>query len=720
MREIMNMEKTGVQNNNYKIVLLSTMFDRTYENVVRFSSRAEQRQFFHIPSIFDNAVTCNFRMSSFLETQIVYNVPALSTYNIPQLLQQNYAIVQDIRNGVYYFYFVTSARQLSGTQIALGLELDVFQTYYLDVTFTSSSISRTHLDRFYVYTLNGTRVGSFYPLDTFGVNEDLIIPEDLPEPALRITRRDTIKLWYENNRTLSTINNDLNDIPAWIYVYLDKEALSQSGYIAHRTNDYNTEVFSNDRLRYSYPYVILAYPIGNIKELYLRTNIEVGYATYNISARDLPYILSNLAPYIYNIKLSSVAPFRIKCGTWSKVESGIQLEQNQDHENPNLPTYTYNVNFGVFGRSGSYGLLIDSINVNANITGKISPTQITSIGYQNPFTWRASDIIGSTKNPKYNPKLFSSKYRKLFIADGMGNRKDYDLQKATFLKTGISTFAANVTIIHGLSADTSKSVAALYGGIYSSNFLSSYACLIGDIDNSFPYATDQLKTFLANNKNFFLQRQANIDLASQKAALSMVNRLVGSFGSGFAAGAANNSKQPLTTYGTASAAAGMVSGLTQTVTGAISDFATIENDLKQSNWQLDNLSAAPDALASASGNPFLTDQLENLKYVYEYEEALNVDLERANDYMCLFGYAYGKLGNIKDFDHSRKYYNYIRAAIEEINTPATFPVSVAVRDKFKEIFGRGVRLWHPQTRSDGSLTVTYSYEMENYERSLEA
>ena len=45
------------------------------------------------------------------------------------------------------------------------------------------------------------------------------------------------------------------------------------------------------------------------------------------------------------------------------------------------------------------------------------------------FEFNKSDIIGSVKSPKFNPKLLNEKYQSIRISDGQGEGCEYSLQK---------------------------------------------------------------------------------------------------------------------------------------------------------------------------------------------------------------------------------------------------------------------------------------------------
>ena len=78
----------------YKIAVTNVNFDRNYDNVLRFNSKTERNTYFGIPAIFENSPTCNFAVSSLLETSVVVRYDAAT--DLKHLLMCNYAIVQNV------------------------------------------------------------------------------------------------------------------------------------------------------------------------------------------------------------------------------------------------------------------------------------------------------------------------------------------------------------------------------------------------------------------------------------------------------------------------------------------------------------------------------------------------------------------------------------------------------------------------------------------------
>ena len=81
-----------------------------------------------------------------------------------------------------------------------------------------------------------------------------------------------------------------------------------------------------------------------------------------------------------------------------------------------------------------------------------------------------------------------------------------------------------------------------------------------------------------------------------------------------------------------------------------------------------------------------------------------------NDVMFKNGFTVNRIGNVKDYLNIRKYFNYVRARLENITS--TLQLNNNVREKFKMIFANGVRFWNITDKM-------FEYKKENYERWLE-
>ena len=116
----------------------------------------------------------------------------------------------------------------------------------------------------------------------------------------------------------------------------------------------------------------------------------------------------------------------------------------------------------------------------------------------------------------------------------------------------------------------------------------------------------------------------------------------------------------------------------------------------------------PDMLKNLDGNPMLQIAINNGKTYLETSKALESDLEKANDYMVMNGFSYNQVDNPKNYLHTRKYFNYVKAQITEV---WGVPLSNETRNDIKQRFANGLRFWNYATYT----TSEGKYTKENYE-----
>lgn len=664
-------------------------------NVIRFADRTEQATYFNIPAIFDNAPNCNFKASSLLTTDIIVNFPAAQ--NLNDLLMSNYAIIRNMTTGETFFYWVTAARQLSGTQIAIDLELDVFNTYYLDVDFTTCNIRRACIDRFSAVSGSTTDV-AFTSGDTAG--NFLYISEDSPDPPLRMTQREKV-IWSIGPSAL--VNNWISEnVVAWIYAYVSEFALDVAGsnvtvgsaptqFDRYERNDV---VFANRTSRLTSPARILVAPImkSGSNSIYIQNNINdtddesITYSEW--SAASILRAARDAAEYIYAIKFSAYAPiWADPLLNWNMTSGDLYIYVGSSD---NKISYLANA-LTLFN-----AVSLDAATVCMEVIHM--PLAAHSATFTTPADWwpssfAKSDIIAADRDPQYNPKLYSSKYRKLCLSNNAGDRFDFDVQKMGFPSSFTIYYYESVS-----TPDITRQIVGLVSGLYTDDVLDSFTALITSADFSFPYASDALKSFLAQNKNFYEQAKFN-------ALMNFGGNILGSI-TGSSMNALRSDVSPSVygrTVNAVSAGASLVGGLAGAAAGLASSYMNMY-------FTTDNLENAPDKIKNANGNVFLNFAFNEFAIYIELHEILQSDQVRLNDYMCRFGYNLGVLGDVKDYDNIRHYYNYIEADIEEVTSSRA--VSLDVRNRFVEAFNNGVRFWNPDV-------TLYDFDPENYENSIE-
>ena len=212
-------------------------------------------------------------------------------------------------------------------------------------------------------------------------------------------------------------------------------------------------------------------------------------------------------------------------------------------------------------------------------------------------------------------------------------------------------------------------------GIYEDGTDENYMGLVGSTDNALLFTNDSFAAFLANNKNFFLQSNIKIGVGAAGGTIDAFK--AAAYGKG----------------------AAVFSGIASSaVNSAIS---LIDRDLT-----VDNMKNAPDQMKNANGNVILNLFATELGLYVEEYSALDGDLKTANDFMDLYGFTFSSVGNIKDYANIRKYHNYIKAQLQNIDGN----LSNAARTDLRNRFASGVRFWNGDT---------ISYQYENYKNWLD-
>lgn len=673
-------------NLDYQIALTNVPFDNSYKNVLRFDTRSEQEAYFQTNTLFSNSPDVNFNVGSLYATNVVYD--GNENENINELLNKNYCIVKDKRENAtikYYYYYVTNAKQDCDNRILLALELDVFQTYYIDILFSDSVIYKAHLNRFID---NGDGTVSFDGTPT----SKLFEREDIQNVAKRLTDRQKLNIYNFNDTTL---NNWLNEnISGWLYLFVDsthtfKLANVETGTtgIANAVDakiepcrylQYGSLNIENLTGREGVPnnMSIVCVPVYKKDTNHIRIKFPFNNTTPSTFGGDeiSPFSLDAFmednagANFVYSFKFSLIPPFYFgyvppynfnNLGDlvldYSTAETTTQSKYGND----------YVGTFALRTSTGGYPL----INIyKQDYQIKIHNTM------QIVKKFNKQDIINSNKNVEFNPKLNASDYKDLRLVNNVGDFFNYDIQK-------LNTNDFDILITETLTPDIAKQYVRILppaNNVYNEQTAQNLLGLISQNDNSLTLISTAFQSMLANNKNYFLQNaiNRNLDVAMAPA------RAVEQVGKGNILGGVGTAIQ-----------------------------AGIDYARSQINEQLtvDNLQNAPSAIQGAKGNAIFNTCYTDVGIYVELHDILDNEKEMINDYMCLFGFTYNRVDNIKNVDNIRKIYNFVRADIETINS-SNVSISETVRKKFRECFANGVRFWN---------TDTFAYNKENYERWLE-
>lgn len=668
----------------YKIALVNYLFDASYENVRYFDTDTARDAYFDAKIKSWQSLGVNFNAGDLFET--VQNIRVPEYGNLINLLSKNYAVVQrqtcddDYKNPVddntapRLYYFVKRSTQRVGGSIDIQLELDVIMTFINSVNIAPALIERAHLPRFIKdgdkYKFNATAASPLYER------------ESVKSIAQRLTSRVAFE-YQINTNSVSFVANQFNEwirdnVLAWVYIYLSPTKVQ--GYKQGDGTDKTTEdllfiQYVNNNAPFNQPYAVLCYPIMKTdKKLKILTKVGTAYKSYDVSNlfgfERLKVINQELEAKLLTIKISSMPPFPAQSYEMGEAENtAFQINPTTG----NLEMFAkYNGDAGTFDKvtlfvesiytGGGYGVL----NVTGQAVANGFYSQKITLDKQS-FT--KAEITGA-RSRALNPKLLSADIKTLRVSDGTAFF-DYDVQKlgkdeVRFIIT--EPFSPDVTrhYIRVAPEDTGE----IYNPAQAWNFFG----LTASQDTTLPFSVNGLSTFLANNKNFYLQRNITTAAAAGKAAGSFVgNLLTGQWGA---------------------------------AVGNIMDGANIALERINSNLTLDNMANAPETVNGANGNAALIAAVTETQIYIEQYAALDVEQRIADDFTYKNGYNFGELAKPSEYYATRKYFNYIQAIIDVVDGD----IPETVHDKMKAIFARGVRLWH---------TDTVEYNLENYERSLD-
>lgn len=626
----------------YSIKILNYNFDKDYDNVRLFENKDAQSRFFDNIQNATKLDDVNFICKDLINASVTFYTNDF--ISLKKLLNYNYAVITNNQNNEKLYFFINSIEQGSGGLIILNMTIDVFNTYIFDITFSKAQIERAHIDR-WIKTGNTLNFN-------FNENSNLFEREQIKDLSKRLTYKERMLAHYDLTAN-SQFNQWLNDnVACWVYIYLSAgNYVSTDGNKSNQTTTVNNIKYINKSQSQPGGTAVLCYPIYKTDK---RIYQNVVYSTeltkrqeWIGSAWEDFKVKNDVTPY--TIKYSLLAPFAV-----TNFDSRLwEIDDNGD--------------LSLAGWSGLNNLFYDNNNY------------FVSIGYQdisqpvkmtvNKLTYSkdiaVSEIIANSNLTKYNPKMYNSDIKSLSIKIN-GNEYEYDIAK---INSNNPTF----NYYEVLTPDITKSLLVLNppdNSIYIKDTANNYSGLMATQDMSIIFSNTKLDEFLANNKNAFLSFQTNQVFAGVKGIAGAV-----------AAGA------------TTSALGGPTNPVLAGVNVASAGINTVTNLIQNSiqfGLTIDNMRSAPNTLVNANGNAILLNAIQELGCYLEIYEAIPYEQDMANDYIRYYGYTVNIIDDLDKYFNSRKVYNYVKTNVNNIDGP----VSNNVKDIFKEMFNRGIRIWH--------------------------
>lgn len=673
---------------SYQLGLLDFPFDLHGEDTRYFNSEEEQQEYFEnkirngdTPFMPIEAPNLD---SLFITSQVYQeNSPLVNgQFNISN---KNYAVIKvtytGIKNPRYFYYFITKSKICTEGKVLLDLQLDTVQTFFFDpdISFSDCLIERAHLNRFEPATESGgdyIRFISDPASKIFNAEEGMNFPK-------RLVSREKLNLKFTGN---SVVDDWLNEnVAYWVYVFIDPkptiktekgETVSSSYNVYQIDNEFSsaaTKVNGDLGLtHYGHTFdgatSVFSYPVykNPAHELIIRAKSSDGSETVDITmykkGKELFEEQNTNTSYYYTIKISIIPPFDTLDSS-AFISGNDLIIEGSVRENKSYCTYGGGWAINCFSGSPKTGLFFGSLQMNTELeTSDYSLIENTNLYKPNVIRTQAPNLT-------YNPKLNSQNFKELIITAANGDEFTYDIQK-------ISAYEASFLYSEPIQPEITRYYMRLKPtGLYLEGTEENYTGLVGSTDNSLAFANDQYSSFIANNKNFFMQSNLKIGFGAVKSAAGIVSQVaegkyVEAVGSGLSAG------------------------------------LDITQSLIDRSMTIDNMRNAPSQMKNANGNVLFNMFATDLGLYVEKYSALDGDLKTANDFMNLYGFSFDSIANVKDYVHIRKYHNYVKAQLQGI----TGNISNTARDDLRQRFANGIRFWNQDE---------ISYQYENYELWLE-
>lgn len=699
----------------YEIALCSVWWCAGCENIRYFESVAAQTAYFEelTSGLFSPLV--NFNIGNNVETTIYYR--DTSGRSTEALIACNYAVIRhkETPEGDYiYRYFFARCSQDSGNQMRVELSLDDIQTNYFRYkdTIAPCIIERAHLNRWKDPTQN---IVEFDDSD----DSPLFLSEG-NNHAKRVTEISRLQLKNSSNVNNNRLWDWLNEkIAFWIYIFMSQDQYNVGGQAQFQTpaikyfakSNPGVDAGGKSQAAFIMPgFSVMAVPIlKNLSPGYwgdLKWRLNSTETAYSLMNADRYFIQLNSTAKIYSYLISHICPFPPEFTGADFSLDGENLIMTGIPECADQTGFT-NLHVFEFATIQMQGVTRVGMFINnfyCNRDWKIHEDSLSNIQYS--FT--KSSILGADRDDRFNPKLLGSNYRTLRLSEGISQGKEYDLQKLGNFKS-LSLHSVDVPTPDMSSSYVGFTEGKNPTGAYTEDGYLTYNGFVTVYNGSLPYTTDILDQYLANNKNFYMQRSLGYQQEDVNAFLKGIQKSITSMAS-IASGNPMSAIDSASEIGTAG-----ISAISRKVNQAY--------DRKQSDLTLDNMRGAKDSLTNASGSPILNAALGwevypqsssvedyNKNYGPGYylilEKALDFEILQDADVMFMYGFTYNRLGNIGDYDNIRKHFNYVQADIEIISAP----ISSLEEDRLKARFANGVRFWNSDT---------VQYTLENYETALE-
>ena len=670
----------------YLISLIDFPFDMQGEDTRYFGSVAEQTAYFEQKAAESSAPFVEIMAPNLdnliITQQVYYNANAGDTSQF-EYASKNYAVIKAVAGDktYYFYYFIEKATIGAGRYILCDLRLDTVQTYFFnpEIAFSDCLIERAHLNRF-EQVQGESEEDSAYVRFLSDPTSKIFNAEDGLSFPKRLVKRTKLKLKFTGNGQVDDWLNE--NVAYWVYIFIDPTAEYGIGSL-----DASSSIISTFSLGKNVKYpiemngniAVLSYPIyKNAKNIVsgsppsenviIIRNTNSNGIKYDIIPHQVGKtyfeIQNKSASYYFSLKVSILPPFDGLNN--AQIEGNNLVIESTSHKDVPFANFNDGKNAAIRAdyKDGGFD---SALFCGSNQTKKSIAAEYAVVSNR---TYVNGELVNGTKKFTFNPKLNGQNFRELTVTSANGDSFVYDMQK--IIERAI-TFEYSEPIV----PEITRYYLRLKGGtgLYTDDTDENYMGLVGSSDNGLLFTNDQYAAFLANNKNFYMQ--SNIKIAGD-----FVKGIAGAI-NGFVSGNEGG-------------------GSSQVLSSA----ANVGLSIIDRSLTVDNMKNAPDQMKNANGNVIFNMFATELGLYVEEYAALDGDMKTANDFMDLYGFTYGSVGNVRDFVHIRKYHNYVKAQLQAIQGN----LSNVARGDLRQRFANGVRFWNQDN---------ISYERENYEIWLE-
>lgn len=681
----------------YYLGLLDFPFDNQSEDTRYFNSRSEQSAYFEGKietwGKFKRIAAPN--LNSIDITRQIY--PNDGTYPLFDLAKKNYAVIKTISGESaapqYFYYFITGCEIGAGGQISYDLHLDTVQTYFFDpsVSFADCLIERAHLNRFeevegqpdYVKFVTDPATKIYNAEDALNYPKRLTKRTKL---GLASTGLEKIDQWLQEN-IVCWVYGFMGSIPS--YTFLKPFTFDEDKAQVIEKITYGKNLEESAAGAYCYPIYKTSNririvgdwaPVGGAAQT---TDLILGSdASESVFAADEFEKLQGAGEgvennsYYFTKKLSIVSPFvnlpnNANIEVLQNGDLAIYAEQRQAEIEPRTLTLDLKGSFKTYAFA-TYELREGTASL--GLLSGILQEEFTTLSEEYLLPSNDNILKSNIKNGvdrlSYNPKLNGQNFKELIITAASGDTFTYDIQK---LQKNSVVFMYTEPLV----PETTKYYMRVNApcGLYEEGTDSNYMGLVGSTDNSVAIVNSQYASFIANNKNFWLQSNMKIATGVLKSATNI--------GTNIASGKTNAA-----------------------VTGTLNAGIDLVTSIIDRDMTVDNMKNAPEQMKNANGNIIFNIAVTDFGLYVEEFSALDGDLKSAFDFMELYGFSVNAIGNVKDYANIRKRYNYVKAQVQAISGA----LSNTSRADLRQRFANGIRFWNQDTPD---------YSQENYENWLD-